>query len=98
MDKWEDSGRDDLKFLPKMVLAGWIPEFHESDVRYGRVTPEYPPMTAVSFTKGFKLAWKAYRNKGDGIVDYWQVADLVDGYVKNHRPYESLCEVIAGEK
>lgn len=43
----------------------------------------------LSFNKGVVHIWS--------IREGWQCADLIDGYYKNHRPYDSLKEALDGE-
>lgn len=94
MEKWEQAGRDDLNMIPQMIDTGWKPRFSVKDVRYGRVTPEYVPLDAVSFIKGNILAVKFYRVFSQGHEPYWAVGDLVDSIYTNRREYDTLEEVI----
>lgn len=94
--KWEDCLREDLNHIPKMIAAGFYPEFSYRDMMHGRTDINNPPHDAVSFRKAGKCVWKAISFSTQEPV--FKVADLIGGHYCNHRTYKSLQEVIdAGE-
>ncbi len=95
--KWEDCPREDLNSIPKMIAAGFEPEFSYADKRHGRATPEFVPHDAVSFKRGTLHVWKTYKRTDEGIFSAWTAADLIDGSYCNHRKYDELDEVIKKE-
>lgn len=77
MANWTDYSREDLKMIPEMMKHGWMPDFHENDVRYKRTTPDNIPHNSIRFIKGQIHIWLC--------KDGWQVAELIDGQYLNHR-------------
>lgn len=86
---WTECGRDDLNMIPMMIAKGFIPEFSYGDKRAERTIPENPPHDSVSFVKGNLHVWKCYKNS----VEYWQTAELIDGYYSNHKPVDNLADL-----
>ena len=79
------------------IEKGWSPDFDYKDKMHHRTTPELVPQNPVNFIKGIKTAWKVYRTTNNNIVGFWKVADLINGYFKNHRTYDTIGEVFEKE-
>lgn len=92
--KWEECGRDDLAMIPRMINAGFVPEFNWNDKTSGRTVPENAPHYDVKFRdpKTELHAWKCYNS---GVhTEYWSTATLDNGNYVNHEPFKSLEEML----
>lgn len=93
VNDWSGFIRDDLKMIPTMEANGFTVTFHDQDRLHKRTTPENVPNHEVGFKKGTLNIWKIIDRSRDIMV--WQTADLIDGYYRNHTPYDTLEEIIA---
>ncbi|MBN1117780.1 MAG: hypothetical protein JXA77_11280 [Bacteroidales bacterium] len=97
MKNWTDCQRDDLNNIPLAIEKGWSPDFNYKDKMHHRTTPENVPHDCVSFKKDNKSAWKIYTKTSESYFPQWRVADLIDGYYRNHRTYDTLEDVFENE-
>jgi hypothetical protein len=97
MENWTDFSRDDLNHIPLAVEKGWLPDFDYIDRMYHRTTPKNVPNHCVQFKKNNKTAWKVYKTTNNNIIIFWRIADLINGYYKNHRTYNTLEEIFDKE-
>ena len=77
MANWTDHPREDLHMLPEMLNRGWTADFHYTDKRNNRTTPDNVPHNTVRFIKGIIHIWLCSHG--------WQVAELIDKKYQNHR-------------
>ena len=88
--KWEDSPREDLRMIPVMKEAGFMPKFGTMDRLSGRTSPDCPPCDGVAFVRisdGFTLWRVIIQNTRTSV---WRGVDVVNGCYVNPRDYESL--------
>jgi hypothetical protein len=82
--------RDDVQYFDEMIAAGWKPEFDNRDVKAGRTDVHDRakcPHFRIGFVKGKTHIWKCsspFKPNG-AALNYWQVADFVDGSLINFR-------------
>lgn len=88
--------RYDKEMIPVMIEAGWTPEISQKDINAGRTDLNSMLLHPINFVKDNVHAWKNI-NSSTGKI-YWRVADLIDGYYRNHVSLDDLNEVISYEK
>lgn len=96
LNPWANT-RYDLEAIPMMEANGWTVVFSDVDETHNRTTPENVPHDAVAFKKGNKVVWMAGKSLSEGYTLYWRAADLIDGYYRNHKSFDTLENVLKAD-
>ena len=101
--EWTDFHRDDLNHIPFMRKNGYEEVFSYPDAANGRTTPSRIPHDPVGFRRGNIRVWKLcrwqvnpdsrFRTLGT-LVTYYNTAILEGGAYREHKPFDTLEEVV----
>lgn len=82
--------REDLKIVDYAESKGWQVEFHENDILHKRFDPPYE---SVNYVKENKIIWFSGWNWNTP----WRVAEIINGFFRNHKSYKTIKDAIDGE-